>query len=116
MEDSLALWRAGGRVFPGNSSVDLVQIHNMLNRPFDGGGLFRRIRGGPLTVWAAEISCKPRVDYSLQFIVLHPHAKVTCAIPATSKAAHMAENMNALPGELPDAGMPRQMAEYGDNA
>jgi len=186
MEDSLALWRAGGRSLPGNPVFDLMQVHNMMdwrthlgtlnawkgegriryagittshgsradeleaamtserfdfvqftynlsdrrvesrllsmardrgaaviiNRPFDGGGLFRRIRARPMPAWAAEIGCKTWADYFLKFIISHP--AVTCAIPATSQAAHMAENMNAIVGELPDAGMRRRMAEDWD--
>lgn len=84
----------------------------IINRPFDGGGLFRRIRARPMPAWAAEIGCKTWADYFLKFIISHP--AVTCAIPATSQAAHMAENMNAIVGELPDAGMRRRMAEDWD--
>lgn len=86
----------------------------IVNRPFDGGGLFRRIRGKPLPAWADEFGCKTWADYFLKFIVSHP--AVTCAIPATSQATHMAENMKALLGELPDEGMRRRMAENWDRS
>lgn len=84
----------------------------IINRPFDGGGIFQQIRGKPMSAWATGLGCKTWADYFLKFIVSHP--AVTCAIPATSQAAHMAENMNALVGELPDAAMRRQMAEHWD--
>jgi diketogulonate reductase-like aldo/keto reductase len=71
------------------------------NRPFDGGGLFSRVRGKPLPGWANELGCTHWSQAFLKFIVAHP--AVTCAIPATSNAAHLAENMGALAGPLPDA-------------
>ena len=37
---------------------------------------------------------------------------VTCAIPATSQAPHMLENMGAGSGRLPDAATRRRMAQY----
>jgi diketogulonate reductase-like aldo/keto reductase len=37
---------------------------------------------------------------------------VTCAIPATTNAAHMAENMAAGRGALPDAAQRRRMLAY----
>jgi len=73
------------------------------NRPFDGGGLFDRVRGRPLPAWAAEADCANWAQLFLKFIVSHPD--VTCAIPATSNAAHLAENVGALRGRLPDEAM-----------
>ncbi len=84
----------------------------IINRPFDGGGLFRRTRGMPMPAWATELGCKSWADYFLKFIISHP--AVTCAIPATSQSSHMAENMHAHLGDLPDAGMRRRMAETWD--
>ena len=73
------------------------------NRPFDGGGLFERVRGRPPPEWAAEADCANWAQLFLKFIVSHPD--VTCAIPATSNAAHLAENVGALRGQLPDEAM-----------
>ena len=47
-------------------------------------------------------------QFFLKFVISHP--AVTCAIPATSKAAHMADNIGALYGRLPDAALRRRMA------
>jgi diketogulonate reductase-like aldo/keto reductase len=80
------------------------------NRPFDGGGLFDRVRGKPLPDFAADFGCRSWAEYFLKFIVSHP--AVTCAIPATSQVEHMRENMNALTGPLPDAVLRRRMAEH----
>jgi diketogulonate reductase-like aldo/keto reductase len=82
----------------------------LVNRPFDGGDLFRRVRGKPLPPWAVEFDCQNWAQYFLKFIVSHP--AVTCAIPATSKVDHMLENMGSGFGRLPDAAMRKRMVEY----
>ncbi len=79
------------------------------NRPFDGGDLFDRVRGRALPSWAAEIDCTNWAQLFLKFVVSHP--AVTCAIPATSQAAHLRENVGALRGRLPDAAMRRLIAQ-----
>lgn len=80
----------------------------IINRPFRRGALFDRVAGQPLPAWAAEIDCANWAQFFLKFIVSHP--AVTCAIPATSRVDHMAENMGALHGRLPDAAERRRMA------
>lgn len=79
----------------------------IVNRPFDGGGLFHRVRGRPLPGFAAELGCASWAALFLKFVLAHP--AVTCAIPATSRADHMRENMAALHGPLPDAALRRRM-------
>lgn len=81
----------------------------IINRPFDGGGLFNRVRGKALPGWASEIGCENWAQVFLKFVISHP--AVTCAIPATSKPEHMRENMGALTGPLPDAALRRRMVE-----
>lgn len=78
------------------------------NRPFDGGYIFDRVRGQPLPGWAREIDCANWAQVFLKFIVSHP--AVTCAIPATSRADHMLENMGGLYGRLPDTALRARMA------
>ena len=78
------------------------------NRPFDGGDLFSRVRGRALPRWAADIDCDNWAQVFLKFIVSHP--AVTCAIPATSQAAHLRENVGALAGRLPDEALRRRIA------
>jgi diketogulonate reductase-like aldo/keto reductase len=70
------------------------------NRPFACGDLFRRLRQKPLPAWAAEIDCDSWAQVLLKFVVSHP--AITCAIPATSRAAHLRDNMKAAYGRLPD--------------
>jgi diketogulonate reductase-like aldo/keto reductase len=80
------------------------------NRPFDGGALLDRLQRRPLPPWAREIDCANWAQFCLKWIIAHP--AVTCAIPATTNPAHMVENMGALRGRQPDAGMRRRMLEY----
>ncbi|MDP9178565.1 MAG: aldo/keto reductase [Gemmatimonadota bacterium] len=82
----------------------------ILNRPLDGGDLFERVRGKALPAWAAEFECTTWSQFFLKFVVSHP--AVTCAIPATSQVSHMAENMGAMAGRLPDAAMRTRMANH----
>ena len=80
----------------------------IVNRPFDGGDLFQRVKGHALPGWAAEIGAKSWAEVFLKWIVAQP--AVTCAIPATSQLGHLRENMRALAGPLPDAALRKRIA------
>jgi diketogulonate reductase-like aldo/keto reductase len=82
----------------------------LVNRPFRQKDLFRLFGHHPLPAWAKQIDCANWAQFFLKFIVSHP--AVTCVIPATSRADHMAENMGALYGALPDAGLRERMIRY----
>ena len=82
----------------------------LVNRPFEDGALFARVRGRPLPAWAAEIDCTSWAQYFLKFIVSHP--AVTCVIPATAKPEHMADNIRAGHGRMPDDKMRERMAAH----
>ncbi len=73
----------------------------LVMQPFDSGGLFGRVRGKPVPAWAAELGCTTWAQVFLSFILGHP--AVTCPIPATSKLAHLEDNMGALRCRTPDA-------------
>lgn len=81
----------------------------IVNRPFDGGDLFGAKTARALPGWRREIGCATWAEAFLKFIVSHP--AVTCAIPATSRRAHLAENLRALAGPLPDAALRRRIVE-----
>ena len=82
----------------------------LVNRPFAEARLFNRVRGKALPPWAAEIGCNTWAQFFLKFVVAHP--AVTCAIPATSKAKHLVDNMQAGVGPLPDESTRARMARY----
>jgi diketogulonate reductase-like aldo/keto reductase len=86
----------------------------LVNRPFQLGGLFDRVRGKPLPPWAEELGIASWAQYFLKFAVSHP--AVTCAIPATSKVKHMEDNMAACRGRLPDAAERERMIRFVEEA
>ncbi|MDQ6213981.1 aldo/keto reductase, partial [Achromobacter insolitus] len=65
----------------------------LINRPFQDGALFRRIKGMKLPELAAEIDCTSWAQVFLKFVIGHP--AVTAVIPATSKPANMVDNAQA---------------------
>lgn len=73
----------------------------LVNRPFQEGELFARVKGQPVPAWAAELGCESWGQYFLKFILSHP--AVTCVIPGTSKPHHMRDNLGAGRGRLPSA-------------
>ncbi|MBS0320787.1 MAG: aldo/keto reductase [Proteobacteria bacterium] len=65
----------------------------LVNRPFGGGGLLRSLVAKPLPAWAPDIGAASWADVLLQYVLSQP--AVTCAIPGTGSAAHMAANARA---------------------
>lgn len=82
----------------------------LVNRPFEGGDLFARVRGRELPPWAADFDCASWGQFFLKYILSEPN--VTCVIPATSDPRHLADNMGAGRGALPDADTRRRMVEH----
>jgi diketogulonate reductase-like aldo/keto reductase len=80
----------------------------IVNRPFAGGGLLRRLAKRPLPPCAKELGCESWAQLALKFAISHP--AVTCAIPATSNAAHLNDYMRAGEGQLPDERMRKEIA------
>lgn len=87
-------------------------IATMVNRPFQRGDLFRRVKGKELPAWAADLDCNSWGQFFLKFVISHP--AVTCTIPATSKVHHMVDNMAAGYGRIPDDNQRKHMLEYFD--
>ena len=82
----------------------------IVNRPFEEGELFRRVKGRELPKWAEEFDCNSWARFFLKFILSHP--AVTCAIPATRNPDYLVDNMGAALGRLPDAAMRRRMVQH----
>jgi len=80
----------------------------LVNRPFGGGGLLRRLAGRPLPDWAGELKCSSWAQLLLKFVLGHP--AVTCVIPGTGKPQHMRENAAAGIGPFPDGAMRERIA------
>lgn len=79
----------------------------LINQPFASGSLFRRVKGKDVPEWAREFDCTSWAQLFLKFILANP--AVTCVIPGTSNPRHMADNMGAGMGKLPDAEHLRKM-------
>jgi aryl-alcohol dehydrogenase-like predicted oxidoreductase len=80
--------------------------------PFGRARLFRAVRGKPVPDWAAGFA-----DSWAQFFLkyLLGDARVTAVIPGTSDAAHMADNLGAMRGRLPDAEQRQRMVAFIQN-
>jgi diketogulonate reductase-like aldo/keto reductase len=81
----------------------------IVNRPFGGGGLVRRLGSRPLPDWAADLGCGSWGQLLLKFVISHP--AVTCVIPATSQVAHLQDNIQAGDGPLPDEALRARIAD-----
>jgi len=80
----------------------------IINRAFEDGRLFERVRDKPLPPWAAEFGAKSWAQVFLKFVLAQP--AVTCVIPATGKVRNMVDNLGAGFGPLPDAKHRAQIA------
>ncbi len=82
----------------------------LVNRPYQRGALFKKVKGQSLPEWAKEFDCRSWGNFFIKFILSHP--AVTCIIPATSKVHHMQDNMAGGFGKLPTPEMRRRMVSY----
>ena len=98
---------AEARLLPAAAASGVAVL---VMRPFEEGALFTRVRGKPLPPWAADFDCASWAQFFLKFIL--GHTAVTCPIPATASAKHVADNLGAGRGRLPDAATRKKMIEY----
>lgn len=84
----------------------------LVNLPFGRGAQFRAVGGRPLPGWAAEIDCDSWAQVFLKYVL--GNAAVTCAIPGSTQAAHVEDNLGAARGSLPDATLRQTIARYFD--
>ncbi len=108
---SIASRDAESRLLP---LADARRVAVIVNQPFEEGALFRRVKGRALPDWAAEIGCTSWAQFFLKYIL--GHEAVTCVIPATSDPAHMADNLAAGIGALPDERQRQRMRQAWDAA
>ena len=77
--------------------------------PFGRARLFRAVRGKALPDWATGLAGS-WAQFFLKYLLGDP--RVTAVIPGTSDAAHMADNLGAMRGALPDAEQRRRMVKF----
>jgi aryl-alcohol dehydrogenase-like predicted oxidoreductase len=97
---SLGEKQAAERVLPTAAERETAVL---VNRPFGRGRLFKKVADVSLPGWAADFDCSSWAQFMLKYIVSHP--AVTCAIPGMTKAKHVADNMGAGRGALPDVAL-----------
>jgi diketogulonate reductase-like aldo/keto reductase len=107
---SLLSRKSGERLLPLAKDKNMAVL---VNRPFEEGALFQRVKGKQLPEWAKEFDCTSWAQFFLKFIVSNP--AVTCAIPGTDKPHHMVDNLAAGFGKLPDEKMRDKMVAVVGN-
>ena len=85
-------------------------IAMMINRTFQAGRMFAKVKNREVPEWAAEFDCTSWGQFFLKFVLAHP--AVTCVIPGTSKPRHMRDNLAAGRGALPTAQQRKKMVQY----
>jgi aryl-alcohol dehydrogenase-like predicted oxidoreductase len=78
--------------------------------PFGRSSVFRVVKGKALPDWASEFDAATWGQFFLKFLLGHP--VVTAVIPGTTKADHMADNLAAGRGRLPDEVQRKKMAVF----
>ena len=82
----------------------------IINRPYDGGSLFRKTSGKPVPEWCGEMGIHSWGQYFLKYILAHE--AVNCAIPGTSKPKHVVDNMMAGHGRFPSDKERKKMLDH----
>src|SRR3954471_16358942 len=107
---SLATREAEQRLLPVAAARRVATI---VNQPFETGGMFGRVRGRALPEWAAEFDCTSWAQLFLKYILAEP--AVTCVIPATGNPEHMADDIKAGFGRLPNPEQRAQIRRFWDS-
>ena len=79
--------------------------------PFGRGRLFRAVRGKEIPAWAQGFA-ESWAQFFLKFLLADE--RVTAVIPGTSNPAHMADNLGAMRGRLPDEDERKRMVSFID--
>lgn len=82
----------------------------MVNRPFGGGAVFRKLSRTAIPDWASAFGVTSWGQFFLKYVL--SLAAVTCAIPGMTRQQHVIENLTAARGHLPDAGQRVQMEKF----
>ncbi|HEX7327668.1 MAG TPA: aldo/keto reductase [Casimicrobiaceae bacterium] len=94
------------RILPLASEVRAAVLTAL---PLGRARLFRAVRGKAIPDWAREFASS-WAQFFLKYLLAD--ARVTAVIPGTSNAAHMADNLGAMRGRLPDAAERKRMAAF----
>jgi diketogulonate reductase-like aldo/keto reductase len=89
------------------------RVATIVNQPFESGDMFRRVRGKPVPEWAADFDCTSWAQLFLKYVLAEP--AVTSVIPATANPEHMADDLKAGFGRLPDAQQRQRIRQLWDS-
>ena len=81
-------------------------------QPLGRGRLFRVVRGQVLPDWAKDFA-NSWAQFFLKYLLADQ--RVTAVIPGTSNPAHMADNLGAMHGRLPDPDERKRMVALVDS-
>ena len=104
---SLADRAAEKRVIPAAAEVGAAVLTDL---PFARNRLFRAVRGQKLPEWAGDFDATSWAQFFLKYLL--GNQAVTAVIPGTSNAQHMADNLGAGRGRLPDAAQRARMVAF----
>lgn len=82
----------------------------LVNLPLGRASLISRARGKALPPWAADLGIFSWSQFFLKYVISQP--AVTCAIPGSTKLAHLEDNQLAARPPLPDAAARERMERY----
>ena len=80
--------------------------------PFGRGRLFSTVRGKSVPDWATDFAGS-WAQFFLKFLLADE--RVTVVIPGTSNPAHMADDLGAMSGRLPDPDQRKRMVALIDS-
>lgn len=95
------------RLIPAARDLGVAVI---AHRNYENGRLFGKVRGMELPAWATEFDCTTWGNFFLKYLIGEPG--LTNLIPATSSPRHLADNMKAGLGRIPDDAMRRKMVSF----
>ena len=81
--------------------------------PFGRTSLFRAVKGKSLPDWAKDFDAATWGQFFLKYLL--GDERVTAVIPGTSNPVHMADNLGAMRGRLPDSDQRNRMVAFVDS-
>jgi aryl-alcohol dehydrogenase-like predicted oxidoreductase len=94
------------RILPAAAAVKAGVLTAL---PFGRARLFRAVRGKAIPDWAQDFAGS-WAQFFLKFLIADP--RVTAVIPGTSDPRHMADNLGAMRGRLPNPDQRKRMIAF----
>ena len=85
----------------------------LVYQPFGRTRMWERIGDRPLPDWAADFDARTWAQLMLKFVIAHPAVTVVC--PGTSDPEHMADNLGAGRGRIPDPDQLERMTRLAES-